>query len=283
MSPRPVATDDRDPFDLAGGPADHPVPPEELLRPLPPRTWRDRLDDLAASGWRPAQVGAVLLVLAVTGVLGWRAVAAPPAPPEVDIPFAPGVADPTGATTDGAVPPASAAGGTVSGSEHPADLAAGGGAPAAGVVVHVAGAVATPGVQRLPVGARVADAVEAAGGAAPDADLARINLAAPLVDGQQVYVLRRGEEAPPAVPAVPGAGAPPGGPTGGGSGPGAPIDVNAADAAALEELPGIGPATAQAIVEHRERHGPFRTVDDLIDVRGIGEAKLARIRDLVTV
>ncbi|MFS8586751.1 MAG: ComEA family DNA-binding protein, partial [Acidimicrobiia bacterium] len=84
-------------------------------------------------------------------------------------------------------------------------------------------------------------------------------------------------------PAVPGAGAPAAGPAGEATGAGGLVDVNTADAAALEALPGIGPATAQAIIDHRERHGPFRSVDDLLDVRGIGEAKLAQIRDLVTV
>jgi competence protein ComEA len=292
MSPRPTATDDRDPFERTGGPADdptdEPVPPDGLARPLPPRTWRDRLDDLAAAGWGPARLGAVLLVVAVAGALGWRALAAPPAAPEVDLPFAPGAsAEVPGvgadagaagggppAATPGQGPPAPGAG------VPAASVAAGGGAPVAEVVVHVAGAVVTPGVQRLPAGARVVDALEAAGGAAPDADLARINLAAPLVDGQQVYVLRRGEETPPAVP---GAGAPAAGPAGEATGAGGLVDVNTADAAALEALPGIGPATAQAIIDHRERHGPFRSVDDLLDVRGIGEAKLAQIRDLVTV
>ena len=137
----------------------------------------------------------------------------------------------------------------------------------------MAGAVVRPGVYRLPPGGRVADAIEAAGGPAPGAELHRLNLAAPLVDGSQVYVPLAGE-APPAGAAAPGAGAeaPPG-----------PLDLNTATAAQLEELPGIGPATAAAIVDAREERGGFASVDDLLDVRGIGPAKLEALRDLVTV
>ena len=146
--------------------------------------------------------------------------------------------------------------------------------------MHVAGAVATPGVRRLPAGARVIDGVDAAGGALPDADLARVNLAAPLVDGQQVYVPRQGEVPPVPLPGTGAAG-------GAGDDPGAtgagPVDVNRATADQLDELPGVGPATAEAIIAHREEHGPFASVDDLLDVRGIGEAKLEQLRELVTV
>jgi competence protein ComEA len=140
------------------------------------------------------------------------------------------------------------------------------------VVVHVAGAVVAPGVHELPPGARVIDAVEASGGLTPDADPGAVNLAAALVDGSQVYVPRIGE-VPPPQPAGPG----------GDEAAAGPIDVNTADAALLETLPGVGPATATAIIDHRERHGPFTSVDGLLDVRGIGEAKLAALRDLVRV
>ena len=142
------------------------------------------------------------------------------------------------------------------------------------VVVHVAGAVVAPGVHRLPPGARVVDAVEASGGMAADADVAAVNLAALVVDGVQVYVPRIGEAAPG------------GGAASAGAGPAAGdglVDLNTADVAALDTLPGVGPSTAAAIVDHRERHGPFASVDALLDVRGIGEAKLAAIRDLVRV
>jgi competence protein ComEA len=136
------------------------------------------------------------------------------------------------------------------------------------VVVHVAGAVVAPGVQRLAPGSRVVDAIEAAGGALPDAQLAGVNLAAPLVDGTQVFVPRAGEAAPtPAGPA----------------GPAGPLDLNTATAAQLEELPGVGPATAAAILQYRQDHGRFATVEELLEVPGIGEAKLAQLRDRVRV
>lgn len=142
----------------------------------------------------------------------------------------------------------------------------------ADVVVHVAGAVNRPGVVVLSPDARVKDAVDAAGGAVAGADLARVNLAAELVDGSQIYVPLVGEDPP--------------GPVDGGQGldaPGGLVDVNTADAAALETLPGIGPATAAAIIEHRQTHGPFTAVEGLLDVNGIGEAKLAALVDLVQV
>jgi competence protein ComEA len=141
---------------------------------------------------------------------------------------------------------------------------------AATMVVHVAGAVATPGVHTLHAAARVADAVDAAGGAAPDAELDGINLAAVLADGERVYVPFVGE-IDPAVGATAG------------SAPAGPIDLNTATAADLEALPGVGPATASAIVDDRDRNGPFASVDDLDRVPGIGAAKLETLRPLVTV
>jgi competence protein ComEA len=142
------------------------------------------------------------------------------------------------------------------------------------VVVHVAGAVLRPGVLHLPAGSRVVDAIEAAGGLAPTADGTRINLAAPVADGERVYVPAVGE----ATPAVVG----PSGASGDGE-PTGPLDLNTADEAALDALPGVGPATAKAIIEHRTKIGRFTSVDQLLDVRGIGEAKLAELRPLVTV
>jgi competence protein ComEA len=139
---------------------------------------------------------------------------------------------------------------------------------APGVIVHVAGAVLHPGIQRLSGGARVGDAIAAAGGALPDADTDAINLAAKVGDGDRVYVPRRGEVVPAAVS---GAGL-------SGSGPSAIIDLNNATAEQLDSLPGIGPATAQAIVQYRTEHGRFRSVDGLLAVRGIGPSKLAAIR-----
>ncbi len=153
--------------------------------------------------------------------------------------------------------------------------------PPGEVVVHVAGAVSRPGVVRLPASSRAVDAVTAAGGLRPDADADRVNLAAGLIDGQRVVVPAIGQPAP--VEAVPPPGAPSGPSADSGDGPSALVDLNTADAALLEELPGVGPATAAAILAHREDNGPFASVDALIDVRGIGEAKLEAVRDLVTV
>lgn len=132
------------------------------------------------------------------------------------------------------------------------------------VTVHVAGAVVNPGLVIVAPGSRVADAVAAAGGAAPDAALGSVNLATPLRDGDQVLIPHVGG---PQVAAV-------------GDGR---LSLNRATASELETLPGVGPVTAQRIVAHREANGPFSTVEDLLDVTGIGEAKLAAIRDAVVV
>lgn len=158
------------------------------------------------------------------------------------------------------------------------------------IVVDVAGAVTRPGPVRVPAGARVVDAIAAAGGARTDADLERVVRAARLVDGQRVYVPRRGQTEIPAVVDPTGVPDPPGGGATGGDGPiepatpvGGPVNLNTADVATLDTLPGVGPATAQAIIDHRDRNGPFGSVDDLLAVKGIGPAKLAELRDRVTV
>jgi competence protein ComEA len=148
------------------------------------------------------------------------------------------------------------------------------------VYVHVVGAVRTSGVVRLRAGARVLDAITAAGGANADADLARLNLAAPVSDGSRVAVPRVGQEAPPLDPSA--VSATPGTP-GSGQADNGPVNLNTASPEQLDALPGIGPATASAIVADREANGPFASVEDLLRVRGIGEAKLAQLRDLATV
>lgn len=135
------------------------------------------------------------------------------------------------------------------------------------VVVHVGGDVVEPGLVTLPAGTRVVDAVEAAGGARDPTDLDVLNLARPLVDGEQILV---GVELP-----EPGDGE-------GGSPSAGPISLNQATAEQLQTLPGVGPVTAQAIVGWREGHGGFTQVEDLLEVRGIGEARLAELRPLVT-
>ncbi len=153
------------------------------------------------------------------------------------------------------------------------------------LIVNVVGAVRKPGIVRVAAGARVFDAITAAGGATAGADLTRLNLAAPVADGTRVAVPTVGQPAPGIDPAaVTGGGGGGGGSSGSGGGGGAgPVNLNAATAAELDELPGVGPATAAAIVQDREQHGPFRSVGDLERVRGIGPAKLEQLRDLVTV
>jgi competence protein ComEA len=152
----------------------------------------------------------------------------------------------------------------------PGDAAAGGGPaadPARGrLVVDVAGAVRRPGVYRLRAGARVQDAVARAGGLTRRADPLTVNLAAPLADGEQVVVSARGS---------PGAGG------GGGPSAGAPLSLNTATADQLDALPGIGPVTAQRIVEYRQQHGGFASVADLDAIPGIGPARLENLQGLV--
>jgi competence protein ComEA len=144
------------------------------------------------------------------------------------------------------------------------------------VTVHVAGAVVKPGVYELDGDGRVIDAVEAAGGGMPEADLNRLNLAAKLSDGQRVLVQRVGEAAPSA-PATPGD------TNVGSADPSGLVNLNTATPAELEALPGIGPTLAEAIIAERERRGGFRSVNELRDVRGIGEKRFADLKDKVTV
>lgn len=137
------------------------------------------------------------------------------------------------------------------------------------VVVDVVGAVVAPGVVRLAQGSRVVDAIAAAGGATADAQVSALNLARVLVDGEQVAVPRPGEGPAPSSAAAQ-------------AGADERVDLNSADAAALDALPGIGPVLADRIVSHRQ-DGPFATVDELADVAGIGPTLLERLRDLVRV
>jgi len=149
------------------------------------------------------------------------------------------------------------------------------------VLVHVAGAVVHPGLVRVTPGARVADAIDAAGGAVPGADLDRLNLAAKVADGQRVLVVVVG--APGGGATDPGATATGDPAAGTGSGDGAPVNLNTATTDDLDALPGIGPTLAAAILRERERRGGFTSVDQLRDVRGIGEKRFADLHDLVTV
>ena len=138
--------------------------------------------------------------------------------------------------------------------------------------VNVVGAVRRPGLYRLPDGARVADAVAHAGGATPKAQLELVNLAARIADGEQIVVPRRGSAA--VAPAVGAGGV-------AGSAPTGPVHLNSATIEQLDALPGVGPVTAQKIVDYREQHGGFGSVDELDAVPGIGPSRLADLRGLV--
>lgn len=219
---------------------------EPLSRPVPPSSLADRIR--AWIEW--FGVGRLMAASAATLIVcagGYWLVRTPPPPTEASLPMAT-------ATTSSAVatPPPSTA---------------------SAVMVHVAGSVAEPGVYEMPPGARVRDAVVAAGGPTDEADWNAVNLAAVVVDGSRLYIPAVGESVPAEL-LVESAGA-------GGVSDG-PLDVNRATAEQLEELPGVGPATATAIITERERNGPFVDVDDLDRVPGIGPAKLAALRDLVT-
>jgi competence protein ComEA len=147
-------------------------------------------------------------------------------------------------------------------------------APSDAVAVHVAGRVRRPGLVRLPAGSRVQDAIRAAGGVTAGADLDAINLARKLTDGEQVRVPAPGDPAPPPDPA-----STPGGP---GTTPSAPLDLNTATLGQLDTLPGVGEVTANRIIAYRSAH-PFTTVDDLLEVPGIGQRRFEQLKDLVTV
>lgn len=203
-------------------------------------------------------IGSVVSVVFV-GVAGWWLVRVPPPPPEVNLSFA--------STTVAASSPAANDGGANIGGATVATPQT--------ITVHVAGAVNNPGVYRLRYGLRINDAVVAAGGATTTANLDAINLATVLNEGEQIYVPKRGEK-PHTITGRPQVG---GGATGGASNGGAlsTININLASVVELEQLPGVGPATAKAIVAYREKNGAFQRVEDLLKVRGIGPAKLSEI------
>jgi competence protein ComEA len=152
---------------------------------------------------------------------------------------------------------------------HGAALAAGP-APAPPVVVHVVGAVRRPGLYRLPQNKRIADAIARAGGLTRRADQAAVNLAAPLADGQQILV-----------PARAGPATSPAGDAAAGSAAQGPVHLNAATLEELDALPGVGPVTAQKILDYRQEHGGFASVDELDAIPGIGPARLRDLRQVV--
>jgi competence protein ComEA len=237
-------------------------PPPNVPRPLAGGSeLADRLRSLRGD----ARVGAALLacVAIAAGVAWFRAGIAPSEPASG--------ADASSAVGSSAAPSTTAA---VTTSTAVVEI-----------VVDVVGAVRVPGVVTLPADARVIDAIRAVGGAAAGADLVRLNLAAKLADGARIAVPLLGQPPPAVDPsAVTGGADPAGGAAGaGGTTDGGPINVNTASAEELEVLPGIGPTLSAAIVDDRGRNGPFTSVDDLNRVPGIGDGRLAPIRDLVTV
>jgi competence protein ComEA len=156
--------------------------------------------------------------------------------------------------------------------------------PPAEVVVHVSGAVKQAGVYRLAPASRVADAIEQAGGATENADLDALNLAEPLQDGQKIHVPRKGEVSLPTVASVAPSRTPRSAPQAAATAtPQFPINLNTATAEQLEAIPGIGPVLAQRIIEYRQTHGRFQSVDELLEVRGIGPKRLENMRPYVVV
>nr|WP_239522659.1 helix-hairpin-helix domain-containing protein [Geodermatophilus sabuli] len=207
-----------------------------------------RLDPGRRGAWALWAAGLIAAVL--VAVLTWvdrpQVQPAPDAPARQSTPAPPGTA------------PATPSVGAVPGTSTP-------------VVVSVVGLVARPGLVTLPGGSRVADAVASAGGLLPEADPASVNLAAVVTDGQQIAV------------GVPGAAPVAGSTPATGAAATGPVDLNAATAADLDALPGIGPVLAQRIVDHRAQHGRFTTVEQLDDVAGIGPAIYADLAELVAV
>jgi competence protein ComEA len=228
-----------------------------LRRPPPSHRWlvalRTRVvDELRIIGLR--RVVSVATALVVIAVVLWWLLRPAAEPVEARLPFAAPVTAVavTASTSPGGAPPTDT------------------------MVVHVVGEVVRPGLVELIAGARVADAIDGAGGATDAAQVHAVNLAAPVRDGQRIHVPHRDEAVVSAQPV---------GDTSAGDTAvtGGPVNLNQADVDQLTRLPGVGPAIAAAIVAHRERRGPFASVDALLDVPGIGPAKLEGLRDLATV
>jgi competence protein ComEA len=248
----------------------------------------ERLSDLARragmAGVPPAAILAVaaVLVVAVAGAV-WRWW---PRSEPAGLPA--GIARASASTTD-----VKASGAASSSAESGAAKGGAKGAKSGSVIVHVVGAVLHPGVYELPAAARVRDAVTAAGGMAGNAAQASINLARPLADGEQIAIPTEDEYSKTTAGASTqsGSGASEGVVSPGGASaenPGAPsagtvVNINTADAAALDALPGVGPSTAAKIVADREANGPFATPDDLGRVSGIGPKKLEALKDYIRV
>ena len=246
--------------------------------PAGPRQWRaaevrHRLVSLAgpseSSGYRVTPRWMALLIVVLVGGVAWL-VLRPPSQPSIETLLpranASGSQSQRGSTgPTGAIPSAGGAAVTTSVADR--------------FVVHIVGAVVSPGVVHIAVGSRVLDAVAAAGGLTLVADTNRVNLAAKVLDGQHVVIPRIGEVVPTVVDdaaSVAGAGT-------GQPDPSSPINLNDATPAQLDALPGVGPVTAAAIIAYRAQHGPFRNVNALTNVRGVGPSMLEQLRPLVRI
>ena len=238
---------------------------------------------LAPSPRTATMAAAFLLVLALL-VVGWQVLSAPPTQLPSGLEASPGAT--LGSALDGETP-----GTATKDSKEPASAKRDSATPphlllpgfdGKEIVVHVTGQVQTPGLVYLADPSRVVEAIEAAGGPTQGADLGALNLARLLADGEQLYVPAPGET-PPVTASGTGSPAGSGGGVGGVGGGAGLVNLNTADATALETLPGIGPALAQRITEYRQQHGSFKTVDQLDEVSGIGPALLEKLRSKVTV
>jgi len=243
-----------------------PAPPKPAILTIPVA-----LRGVRAKPRRLAAFGVLVMLVAVAVILGlrvaWARSASQPRP------VAASAHGPPGGLATRTVPAAFASAG-----------AAGLPSVASVLVVHVVGQVHRPGVVRLAPGSRVLDALQAAGGSTSSADLNHLNLARPVADGEQIVVPKPGESAlaggaPGSVGGSPGAA---GGQTGAGSGGGL-VDLNTADLAAFDTLPGVGPVIAQRILDWRTEHGRFSSVDELGEVTGIGDKLMAQIGPKVRV
>ncbi len=260
--------------DAHGAPLDH------IARDRPRRRWAVSLRLAVIASVALGLLGGGVVVRALSASGGAEFAAELPEPAASGRSGAQDAGTDPGSRSDTAVAGAeSSPPGGVPGSaaEAGAGAAPEGEAGASSVVVHVVGEVLAPGLVALPAGARVADALTAAGGATSAADLAAVNLARHLVDGEQVLVPLPGQAVPAAAPGAAQGGV-------GAQGPAsALVDVNTADSAALDALPGIGPVLAERIVTWRQEHGRFTSVDELGEVSGIGPTLLGRLRALVRV
>jgi competence protein ComEA len=255
---------------------------DQLERPLPRPSLIERASEwrrFVGSGRMISAAGSVLIVAAGC----WWLLRMPSPPIEAGIPLASGATAPgRGSAQVGSAPPASLT--PIAPPTQATSTTTTIVAPLESIVVQAAGAVAVPGVYTLPIGSRVHQLIAAAGGAGPNADLDSLALASVMIDGQRVLVPLVGDDVAPMaapMPTVPGATPAAGSGSSGASVPAGPVDLNRATVDELDGLPGVGPATAAAIVAWREANGPFASPDDLLEVRGIGPAKLDAIRSLV--